>query len=186
LIKAKKLQQNDQIRILNLFAYTGGATVACAKEGAFVTHVDAAKGMVDRAKKNCALSGIGDTAVRWIVDDCKKFILREQRRGQKYDAIILDPPSYGRGPDGSVFKLEDSLFELVELAVSLLSDNPLFVLLNSYTTGLGSAVMQNVLRLCLKNYNGSVNAYELCLPTADKDIVLPCGNSALYVMNNVG
>jgi len=172
--------KSNKIKVLNLFAYTGGATVALAKEGAFVTHVDAAKGMVDRAKKNCALSGIGDTAVRWIVDDCKKFILREQKRGSKYDAIILDPPSYGRGPDGSLFKLEDNLFELIQLAVSILSDTPLFVLLNSYTTGLGAAVMQNILNMCLKEKQGKTTAYELALPTQDAGVVLPCGNSALW------
>jgi len=178
--KANSIIQPDKIKVLNLFAYTGGATVALAKEGVFVTHVDAAKGMVDRAKKNCILSGIGDSAVRWIVDDCKKFILREQKRVSKYDAIILDPPSYGRGPDGSLFKLEDNLFELIELATSILSDTPLFVLLNSYTTGLGASVMQNILNMCLKNKKGTTTAYELALPTLENGVILPCGNSALW------
>ncbi|MCL2798102.1 MAG: class I SAM-dependent methyltransferase, partial [Firmicutes bacterium] len=168
-------------KILNLFAYTGGATVACAKEGAFVTHVDAAKGMVERAKLNCKLSGVGEKSVRWIVEDCKKFLEREIRRGQTYDAIIMDPPSYGRGASGEVWKLEDSLYELVELSVRVLSPNPLFFLLNSYTTGLGAHVMQNLLTLALKSYGGSVKAYELCLPTEEEGVVLPCGNSALWI-----
>jgi len=178
IIRQNKLNYSEPIKVLNLFAYTGGATVACAKEFAFVTHVDAAKGMIERAKINCSLSRIPDTSVRWILDDCKKFMQRELKRGKKYDAIILDPPSYGRGPDGSVFKLEDSLFELIKLATKLLSDKPLFVLLNSYTTGLGASVMQNILRLNLPT--GDIKSYELCLPTEEKDIVMPCGNSALW------
>ena len=173
-------QANSELKILNLFAYTGGATVALAKEGAFVTHVDAAKGMVDRAKVNCELSGITPNAVRWIIDDCKKFMLREIKRGNKYDGIIMDPPSYGRAPDGSVFKLEDSLFELVQIATKCLSDTPLFFLLNSYTTGLGAAVMQNVLQLNLGHLGGKVESYELCLPTEEAGVVLPCGNSAFW------
>ncbi|MCL2847899.1 MAG: class I SAM-dependent methyltransferase [Firmicutes bacterium] len=181
-VKAKE-NYNRPIKILNLFAYTGGATVALAKEGAKVTHVDAAKGMVDRAKINCQLSNIASDSVRWIVDDCKKFMIREQKRGQTYDAIIMDPPSYGRAPDGSVFKLEDSLFELVQLASSILSDKPLFFLLNSYTTGLGASVMENILKLGLgdklKEHNGNFESYELCLPT-EENIVLPCGNSAMW------
>jgi 23S rRNA (cytosine1962-C5)-methyltransferase len=168
------------VRVLNLFAYTGGATVACAKEGAFVTHVDAAKGMVDRAKGNCRLSGVGEKSVRWIVEDCKKFLERETRRGQTYDAVVMDPPSYGRAPGGEVWKLEDGLFELVKLAAGVLSPDPVFVLLNSYTTGLGAAVMQNILSLGLKGRGGAVKAYELALPTKEKGIVLPCGHSALW------
>jgi len=183
IVRKNKAHYDQPIRVLNLFAYTGGATVALAKEGAFVTHVDAAKGMVDRAKLNCSLSGVGERSVRWIVDDCKKFILREQKRGQTYDAILMDPPSYGRGPDGSVFKLEESLFELVALAGELLSDKPLFFLLNSYTTGLGAAVMQNVLNICItKKRGGMVEAYELCLPTEESGVVLPCGNSAFWTV----
>ena len=179
-----KSDYDRPIKILNLFAYTGGATVALSKEGAKITHVDAAKGMIDRAKINCGLSGITSDAVRWIIDDCKKFMLREHKRGQTYDAIIMDPPSYGRAPDGSVFKLEDSLFELVTIASKILSDKPLFFLLNSYTTGLGSAVMQNVLQLALGEKGGSFESYELCLPT-EEGIVLPCGNSAMWKSKKV-
>ena len=168
------------VRVLNLFAYTGGATVACAKQGAFVTHVDAAKGMVERAKLNCRLSGVGEKNVRWIVEDCKKFIEREKRRGQVYDAIIMDPPSYGRGASGEVWKLEDSLFELVSLSAGVLSASPLFFLLKSYTTGLGASVMKNLLNSVLKSFKGTVKAYELCLPTEEEGIVLPCGNSAFW------
>ena len=171
---------SEPVRVLNLFAYTGGATIACAKEGAQVTHVDAAKGMVDRAKTNAALSKIPSNAIRWIVDDCKKFIEREHRRGQTYDAIIMDPPSYGRGAGGEVWKLEDSLFELMTLAAAILTPNPLFFLINSYTTGLGATVMANLLHLSLKNHRGHVTAYELGLPTQETNIVLPCGNSAMW------
>jgi len=182
IIKENKQRfSNEPIKVLNLFAYTGGATVALAKEGAKVTHVDAAKNMVDRAKQNCSLSGISSDAVRWIVDDCKKFILREQKRNSFYHAIIMDPPSFGRGPDGSVFKLEDSLYELVAECTCILSDKPLFVLLNSYTTGLGATVMQNILGINLiSKFGGSVESYELGLPTKEADVILPCGNSAMW------
>ena len=180
LISKEKLKRDGQIKALNLFAYTGGATVAIAKEGAFVTHVDAAKGMVERAKLNCSLSNIPQNAVRWIIDDCKKFLQREKKRGQTYDAIIMDPPSYGRGPDGSVFKLENCLFELVTLAADVLSDNPIFFLLNSYTTGLGATVMQNIITLALKGRGGTVDSYELALPTKEENIILPCGNCAFW------
>ena len=172
--------QNRPINILNLFAYTGGATVAAASAGAKVTHVDAAKGMVAWAKENCALSHIPQDKVRFIVDDCTKFINREIKREVKYDGIILDPPSYGRASGGSVWKLEDNLFELLTLCRQVLSDKPLFVLLNSYTTGLGTAVMQNMLNLALKDLGGTVESYELCLPTEESGIVLPCGNSAIW------
>jgi len=178
------LTPHSSPRVLNLFAYTGGATAACAKEGAFVTHVDAAKGMVERAKLNCKLSGIGEKNVRWIVEDCKKFLTRELRRGQTYDAIIMDPPSYGRAPDGEVWKLEDNLFGLVELCAKVLSPEPLFFLLNSYTTGLGASVMQNLLNIALKPFMGTVEAYELCLPTEEEGICLPCGNSAVWTTHN--
>lgn len=171
-----------RVKVLNLFAYTGGASVACAKEKAYVTHVDASKGMVDRAKLNCNLSGIPANGVRYIIDDCKKFVEREIRRGIKYDAIIMDPPSYGRGTNGEVWKLEDSLYSLVDVCSQVLSDNPLFVLLNSYTTGLGASVMKNILnKTFCPRYNGGTKAYELCLPTQEDGIVLPCGNSALWV-----
>ena len=167
-----------EIRVLNLFAYTGGATVACAKSGAIVTHVDAARGMVDRAKENCSLSGIAQDRVRYIVDDCNKFVAREIKRGKRYDAVIMDPPSYGRGPGGETWKLEDNVYDLVSLAAKVLSDDPLFFLINSYTTGLGSTVMRNILELTLPA--GETRGYELCLPTAEKGIVLPCGNSAVW------
>lgn len=169
---------NREIRMLNLFAYTGGATVACAKSGAFVTHVDAARGMVDRAKQNCELSGIAQDRVRYIVDDCSKFVAREIKRGKRYDAVIMDPPSYGRGPGGETWKLEDNVYDLVKLAAQVLSDNPLFFLVNSYTTGLGSLVMRNILELALPK--GVTDGYELYLPTAERGIVLPCGNSAIW------
>ena len=165
-----------EIKVLNLFAYTGGATVACAKAGAFVTHVDAAKAMVDRAKTNANLSGIPNDRIRYIVDDCQKFIAREIRRGNKYDAVIMDPPSYGRGTNGEVWKLEDNVFDLVAECAKVLSDNPLFFLINSYTTGLQPQVIDNILRIALKAYKGESQAYEVGLPTKD-GLILPCGCS---------
>jgi 23S rRNA (cytosine1962-C5)-methyltransferase len=180
IIASKKHEYREPVRVLNLFAYTGGATVALAKDGAKVTHVDASKGMVERAKQNCALSGVGDTSVRWIVDDCKKFLEREKRRNSVYEAVIMDPPSYGRSPAGDVWKLEEALSGLVSLSVGVLSRKPLFVLLNGYTTGLGASVMQNVLSKALKGRGGTVESYELCLPTNEENIVLPCGSSALW------
>ena len=167
------------IKVLNLFGYTGGATVACAKAGAHVTHVDAAKAMVERAKENIALSGVDTTHVRYIVDDCLKFIQREIKRGNKYDAIIMDPPSYGRGANGEVWKIENSIHDLVEKCREVLSDNPLFFLINSYTTGLQPTVMENILRMSLKGLGGKFDAYEVGLPT-DEGINLPCGCSALW------
>ncbi len=167
------------IKVLNLFAYTGGATVACAKAGAHVTHVDAAKAMVERAKENVRLSNIDTTHVRYIVDDCLKFIQREIKRGNRYDAIIMDPPSYGRGANGEVWKIENSIHDLVSKCVEVLSDNPLFFLINSYTTGLQPTVMENILRLSLKGYNGKFDSYEVGLET-DEGIALPCGCSALW------
>ena len=167
-----------EIKVLNLFAYTGGATVALSKEGAFVTHVDAARGMVDRAKENCALSGIATDKVRYIVDDCAKFVTREIKRGKRYDAVIMDPPSFGRGPNGETWKLEDSIHDLVTLSAKVLSDDPLFFLINSYTTGLSARVMQNVLALALPK--GKTEGWELELPTREDGIVLPCGNSAIW------
>lgn len=173
-----------EIKVLNLFAYTGGATVACAKAGAFVTHVDAAKAMVDRAKTNATLSGIAGDRIRYIVDDCQKFIAREIRRGNKYDAIIMDPPSYGRGTNGEVWKLEDNVFDLVEECVKVLSDNPLFFLINSYTTGLQPQVIDNILRIALKPFGGNSRAYEVGLPTKE-GLILPCGCSGLWTAKGV-
>ena len=168
-----------KIKVLNLFAYTGGATVACAKAGAEVTHVDAAKGMVERAGENARLSGIG-SGIRYIIDDCKKFVQREIRRGNKYDAIIMDPPSYGRGPGGEMWKIEESLFPFVQLCTQVLSEEPLFFLINSYTTGLQPAVLYNILKLCLRGQKGSIDAYEVGLPT-EEGIPLPCGAGGIYI-----
>lgn len=169
---------NRPISVLNLFAYTGGATVACLSAGASVCHVDAAKNMVERAKENVALSGLSDRPVRYIVDDCRKFVKREINRGRKYDAIIMDPPSYGRGANGEVWKIEDDICDFVNLCAGVLSDNPLFVLINSYTTGLQPAVLSNILSTSIP-FQGNVTAYEVCLPT-DEGIVLPCGASGLF------
>ncbi|MBR4004094.1 MAG: class I SAM-dependent methyltransferase [Clostridia bacterium] len=167
------------IKVLNLFAYTGGATVACTSAGAVVTHVDSAKNMVEVAKKNMSLSGLSEKPVRYIVDDCKKFVTREIKRGNKYDAIIMDPPSYGRGPTGEIWKIEENLYDLVQLCSQVLSDNPLFFLINSYTTGLQPTVMKNIISRALQVENlDKIEAYEVCLPTNEK-IMLPCGCSAL-------
>lgn len=168
------------ISVLNLFAYTGGATVACLNAGASVCHVDAAKGMVERAGENVRLSGLGDKPVRFIVDDCKKFVQREIRRGRRYDAVIMDPPSYGRGPNGEMWKLENELFDLVELCTKVLSDNPLFFLINSYTTGLQPQVLKNVLTMTMRGFDGKVEAYEVGLPSGD-GLVLPCGASGIFI-----
>ena len=167
------------VRVLNLFAYTGGATVACAKAGAEVTHVDAAKGMVERAGENARLSGI-DRGIRYIVDDCKKFVQREIRRGNRYDAIVMDPPSYGRGPNGEMWKIESELYPFVQLCTQVLTERPLFFLINSYTTGLQPAVLGNILTLCLKGYQGKIDAYEVGLPTRE-GICLPCGAGGIYI-----
>lgn len=168
------------ISVLNLFAYTGGATVACLNAGASVCHVDAAKGMVERAGENVRLSGLGDKPVRFIVDDCKKFVQREIRRGRRYDAVIMDPPSYGRGPNGEMWKLENELFDLVELCTKVLTDNPLFFLINSYTTGLQPQVLKNVLTMTMSAFDGNVEAYEVGLPSGD-GLVLPCGASGIFI-----
>lgn len=165
--------------VLNLFGYTGGATVALAKEGAFVTHVDAAKGMVDRCRVNAELCGLKDDAVRYIVDDCGKFVAREIKRGRKYDAVIMDPPSYGRGPSGETWKIEDGLFELMKQVKNVLCDEPLFMLVNSYTTGLQPTVLDNMLSIIMGG--GEHTAYELGLPTSDgRGVILPCGASGLW------
>jgi 23S rRNA (cytosine1962-C5)-methyltransferase len=167
--------------VLNLFAYTGGATLACLSAGASVTHVDASKGMVQWAKENAVASGLADKEVRWLVDDCLKFVKREIRRGNTYDAIIMDPPSYGRGPSGEVWKLVDSIADFVELAASVLSDDPLFFLLNSYTTGLSPSTMGYILKLKLeKKLGGVVMADEIGLPVTSSGGVLPCGASARW------
>ena len=171
-----------EINVLNLFAYTGGATVACAKAGAKVCHVDAAKGMVERAGENVRLSNVGEGKVRYIIDDCKKFVEREIRRGKTYDAIIMDPPSYGRGPNGEMWKLENELYSFVSLCTKVLSDNPLFVLINSYTTGLQPQVLKNILSLTIANQRGGkVDAYEVGLKTQEKGVILPCGNSGIWI-----
>lgn len=169
------------VRVLNLFSYTGGATVACLKAGAQVVHVDASKGMVAWAKENAAASSVADRPVRWIVDDCIKFVQREIRRGNKYDIIIMDPPSYGRGPGGEVWKLEDEVYSFVELCTKVLSDDPLMVLINSYTTGLSPAVMQYILgALVVPEFGGEVTGSEIGLPVTRTGMVLPCGASAIW------
>jgi len=168
------------INVLNLFAYTGGATVACLAAGASVCHVDAAKGMVERAGDNVRLSGLGDRPARFIIDDCKKFVQREIRRGRRYDAVIMDPPSYGRGPNGEMWKIENELFDFVKLCTEVLSDDPLFFLINSYTTGLQPAVLKNILTLTMKDYHGRVEAYEVGLPT-EEGIALPCGAGGMFI-----
>lgn len=168
------------IRVLNLFAYTGGATLAAASAGASVCHVDAAKGMVRWARDNAELSGLSEKPVRWIVDDCAKFVEREIRRESFYDAIILDPPSYGRGPGGEVWKLEDSIYDLIGLCAGVLTEKPLFVLLNSYTTGLSASTMAYVLGANMKKFGGSVSAEEIGLPVTESGMVLPCGSSAIW------
>lgn len=168
------------IRVLNLFAYTGGASLAAAAAGASVCHVDAAKGMVHWARENAELSGLSERPVRWIVDDCAKFVEREIRRGSLYDAIILDPPSYGRGPGGEVWKLEDQIYGLISLCTGVLTEKPLFVLLNSYTTGLSASTMAYVLGANMKKFGGSVSAEEIGLPVAESGMVLPCGSSAIW------
>lgn len=169
------------VRVLNLFAYTGGATLACAAAGAKVCHVDAAKGMVQWARENAAASGLTEKPIRWIVDDCEKFIRREARRGRTYDAIIMDPPSYGRGPNGEIWKLENSIYPLVEACLSVLSEDPLFFLLNSYTTGLSPSVMGYLLHsLLVPRFGGKINADEIGLPVALAHTALPCGATAIW------
>lgn len=165
------------INVLNLFAYTGGATLACAKAGAKVCHVDAAKAMCDKAKQNVLLSGLDTSLTRYIVEDCVKFVEREIRRGNKYDAVIMDPPSYGRGPKGEIWKLEDSIFDLVKLTKNVLSDNPLFFLINSYTTGLQPTVIKNVSDIIFKDIPHITDSDEIGIEGAD-GLVLPCGCSA--------
>ena len=170
-----------EVSVLNLFAYTGGATLACAAAGAKVCHVDASKGMVAWARENAQLSNLQDKPIRWIVDDCKKFVEREIRRGNRYDGIVMDPPSYGRGPGGEVWKLEDSIYDLVELCAQVLSDDPLFFLLNSYTTGLSPSVMEYILGVTVgKQHKGKVSSSEIGLPVSQSGYVLPCGSTAIW------
>lgn len=169
-------QAGRPIRVLNLFGYTGGATLACLAAGASVTHVDASKGMVAWARENAAASELADRPCRWIVDDCAKFVQREIRRGSRYDAVIMDPPSYGRGPSGEVWKLEENLYPFVELVSRVLSDDPLFFIINSYTTGLAPSVMRYLTEtLVAKKYGGSTQSDELGLPVRDTGLALPCG-----------
>lgn len=168
------------VKVLNLFAYTGGATLSAAAAGASVTHVDASKGMVTWAKENAAASGLGEAPVRWIVDDCVKFAEREIRRGNHYDAIIMDPPSYGRGPKGEIWKIEDNIHPLIKLCSQLLSNQPLFFLINSYTTGLQPAVLAYMLGTELKNFHGITEAQEIGLPVSSNGLVLPCGASGRW------
>ncbi len=169
------------VKVLNLFAYTGGATIACAEAGASVSHVDASKGMVQWARDNAAASGLTDKPIRWLVDDCEKFVAREIRRGNFYDGIVMDPPSYGRGPGGEVWKLEDCVYDLVKLCAGVLSDKPLFFLLNSYTTGLSPSVMAYILSEVLtEKFGGSVSAEEIGLPVKCSKMPLPCGSTAIW------
>lgn len=171
-----------EISVLNLFAYTGGATVACAKVGASVCHVDAAKGMVSWGKENAAASGLADAPIRWIVDDCAKFVEREIRRGHRYDAIIMDPPSYGRGPGGEVWKLEKDLWPFVSLCANVLSEKPLFVLINSYTTGLSPTVLSYITEsIFSRKFGGRSEAQELGLPVTDTGLTLPCGAACRWI-----
>ena len=173
------------ISVLNLFAYTGGATVACAKAGASVCHVDAARGMVAWGRENAKLSGLEDSPIRWIVDDCGKFVEREIRRGRKYDAVIMDPPSYGRGPSGEIWKLEENLFPFVELVTGVLSDNPLFFLINSYTTGLAPSVLTYLLEtLVARKYGGHTDSQELGLPVTATGLALPCGATGRWTASS--
>ena len=177
--KIKK--EGRDIKVLNLFAYTGGATVACLSAGASVVHVDSSRGMTDWAKENVASSGLADKSVRYIVDDVVKFVKREIRRGNRYDAIIMDPPSYGRGSKKEVWSIEKDLFNLVSLCNELLSDNPLFFTINSYTTGLSKEVLVNILKMTVgKKYQGKIYSDEIGLPIKDSDLVLPCGIYARF------
>ena len=179
---AKEKNPEREIKILNLFGYTGAATLACMEAGATVTHVDASKGMVQWAKENAASSGLSDRPIRWIVDDCAKFVEREIRRGKTYDAIIMDPPSYGRGPGGEVWKLEENLYPFVKLCARVLSDKPLFVILNSYTTGLAPSVLGYILQMLVgRRFGGHVTWDELGLPCTQSGMALPCGATGRWM-----
>ena len=177
---ADAVKAGRPVKVLNLFAYTGGATIAAAAAGASVTHVDASKGMVTWAKENAVSSGLGDAPIRWLVDDCVKFVEREIRRGNHYDAIIMDPPSYGRGPKGEIWKIEESVYPLVQLCSQILTDDPLFFLINSYTTGLQPAVLSYMMHTVLGKYNGTITAEEIGLPVSSNGLVLPCGASGRF------
>lgn len=177
---ADAVSKGRQVKVLNLFAYTGGATLAAAAAGASVTHVDASKGMVTWAKENAISSGLKDAPIWWLVDDCVKFVEREIRRGNHYDAIIMDPPSYGRGPKGEIWKIEESVYPLIQLCSQILTDNPLFFLINSYTTGLQPAVLSYMISTVLGTANGTVTASEIGLPVSSNGLVLPCGASGRY------
>ena len=173
---------NRPVKVLNLFAYTGGATLAASKAGASVVHVDASKGMVTWAKENAAVSGLSDRPIRWLVDDCVKFVEREIRRGNKYDGIIMDPPSYGRGPKGEIWKIEEKIYPMIQLCEQILSDDPLFFLLNSYTTGLQPAVLHYMISSVIgKKRGGHTAAEEIGLPVTASKLVLPCGASGRWV-----
>ena len=180
----KDALQNDpthEIKVLNLFAYTGGATLSAAAAGAHVTHVDASKGMVNWAKENAVSSGLSDAPIRWLVDDCVKFVEREIRRGNTYDAIIMDPPSYGRGPKGEIWKTEDSIFPFIELTTKILAEKPLFFLINSYTTGLQPAVLTYMMETAIvSQFSGRVSSSEIGLPVSSNGLVLPCGASGRW------
>lgn len=180
-VDEKIKRSKRQLNILNLFAYTGGATLACAKAGAKVCHVDASKGMVQWAKENAISSNLAERPIRWIVDDCMKFVQREIRRGKRYDGIIMDPPSYGRGPGGEVWKLEEQLFSLVKLCSKILSDSPEFFIINSYTTGLSPAVIEYLLGiLVMKRYGGHLSSDEIGLKVKSTGFILPCGSTAIW------
>ena len=178
----KKIEQAQRpVKVLNLFAYTGGATLAAAAAGASVTHVDASKGMVTWAKENAHASGLQDAPIRWLVDDCVKFVEREIRRGNKYDGIIMDPPSYGRGPKGEIWKIEEKIFPFIQLCMQILSDDPLFFLINSYTTGLQPAVLSYMMNTeIVPKFGGHVEAEEIGLPVSGNGLVLPCGASGRW------
>ena len=174
-------EANRPIKVLNLFAYTGGATLSAARAGASVTHVDASKGMVSWAKENAVASNLGEAPIRWLVDDCVKFVEREIRRGNKYDAIIMDPPSYGRGPKGEMWKIGEGIFPFLELTAQILSDDPLFFLVNSYTTGLQPAVLSYMIHTAIvSRFGGQVEAEEIGLPVTSNGLVLPCGASGRW------
>ena len=169
------------VKVLNLFAYTGGATIACLKAGAHVTHVDASKGMVQWARENAELSNVADKPVRWLVDDCIKFVQREIRRGNKYDIIIMDPPSYGRGPGGEIWKLEDEVYNFVSLCSEIVSDDAIAMFINSYTTGLAPSVMQYILgSIMVRKFGGTVSSDEIGIPVTSSKMVLPCGATAIW------
>ena len=182
--KISKCQR--KVKVLNLFAYTGAATMACSYAGADVVHVDASKGMIEWAKENMHLSHLENNSIRFIVDDCLKFVEREYRRGNKYDAIIMDPPSYGRGPNKEVWKFEDNIYALIDACIKILSDKPLFFLINSYTTGISSIVLENILKTTLLPLypDGKVDAGEVVLPVTNNNLVLPCGIYGRYISND--